>query len=221
MLMESSRCCPTSALPALREVGRNFPRVRRRRFAGFTLVEAMVATVVFTMSTIGIYTMLIKSYQMSALARCRDEARAVLRTYSDQFLRLETTAEVTVPANPLTATPETKATYNRWLFNPTSGPSGRGMVWGALNDGNTSTDGHIPDPVVGDAYLPITLGTGSHTVPAKLTRDVSYVTASTGATSGSQQIGPAGFIIRATFAVSYSLGGKNYSQSVTVVRLAP
>jgi type II secretory pathway pseudopilin PulG len=215
MLIESSRCCPTTALPSLREVGRNSLRARRRRFAGFTLVEAMMATVIFTMATIGIYTMLIKSYQMSALARCRDEARAVLRTYADQFLRLETTAEETVPADPSAGTPETKATFNRWLFNPTSGPSGRGLVWGALNLNTTFT------PATDVPYLDITLGTGSHAVPAKLTRDVGYVTASTGATSGSQQIGPAGFIIRATFAVSYSLGGKDYSQSVTVVRLAP
>ena len=89
------------------------------------------------------------------------------------------------------------------------------MVWGGLSDGNTST------PAADVPYLAITLGTGSHAVPAKLTRDVGYVTASTGATSGSQQIGPAGFIVRATFAVSYSLAGKNYSQSMTVVRLAP
>ena len=102
-------------------------RPRRRRVAGFTLLEAMLSTTIFTMVTLGVYTILIKSYQMIALSRCRDEARAVLRTYADQFLRLQTTERVS------------GATYNRWLFNPTNGPSGRGLRWGELSDRNTST----------------------------------------------------------------------------------
>jgi len=35
----------------------------------------MLSTTIFTMVTLGVYTILIKSYQMIALSRCRDEAR--------------------------------------------------------------------------------------------------------------------------------------------------
>jgi hypothetical protein len=169
----------------------------------FTLVEAMVATTVFTMVTLGVYSMLIKSYQLAALTRCRDDARGVLRTFADQFERLQTTELVG------------STTYNRWLFNPTGGPSGRGIRWGSLSDDNTSTA--APDVV----SLAITLGGAGHPTPATLTRDVRYVDASTGATSSTQAIQAAGFMLQGTFTINFSRNGKSYSQSLTVLRVAP
>jgi Tfp pilus assembly protein PilV len=178
-------------------------RPRRRRVAGFTLLEAMLSTTIFTMVTLGVYTILIKSYQMIALSRCRDEALAVLRTYADQFLRLQTTERVG------------GATYNRWLFNPTHGPSGRGLQWGELSDANTSTAAaEVPN-------IAINLGSGGHATPATLTRDVRYVASTDGANVNSLTIDAAGFLLSATFAISYRSSGKDYTQSVTVTRATP
>ena len=178
-------------------------RPRRRRVAGFTLLEAMLSTTIFTMVTLGVYTILIKSYQMIALSRCRDEARAVLRTYADQFLRLQTTERVS------------GATYNRWLFNPTNAATGRGLHWGELSDDNTST----PAEDVGN--IAITLGTGGHATPARLTRDVRYVASATGANVNALSIDAAGFMLSATFAISYTSSGKAYTQFITVTRATP
>jgi len=178
-------------------------RYSRKPQGGFTLIEAMMATMVFTLVALGVYTMLIKSYQMIALSRCRDEARAVLRTYADQFQRLQTTEKIS------------GTTYNRWLFNPTGGPSGRGLSWGSLSDTNTSVAAtEVPN-------IAITLGAGGHATAATLTRDVSYVNATTGATSASLQIDAAGFMLMATFAINYQSGGRAFTQSVTVVRATP
>ncbi len=163
----------------------------------------MMSTMVFTLVALGVYTMLIKSYQMIALSRCRDEARAVLRTYADQFQRLQTTEKIS------------GTTYNRWLFNPTNGPSGRGLRWGSLSDTNTSVAAtEVPN-------IAITLGTGGHATAATLTRDVRYVNATTGATTTSLQIDAAGFMLTATFAINYRSSGRAYAQSLTVVRATP
>jgi Tfp pilus assembly protein PilV len=178
-------------------------RRHRSSRAGFTLAEAMIAVTIFIMVTLGVYTMLIKSYQMAALTRARDDARAVLRTYADQFERLQTTQSVG------------GATYNRWLFNPTSGPTGRGLQWGAMSDGNTSVN------AVDVPSLSITLGGSQHAVAATLTRDVRYVDANDGSIAASRTIQAAGYMLVGTFAISYQLSGKSYSHSLTVVRVAP
>jgi len=187
---------------------------------GFTLVEVMMAATIFAGAAIGIYAMLVKSYQVMALGRCRDQARAVLRTYADQFQRLQTTRkikanQVEVPgSSPVIYVPA--GTYSLWLFVPTGGsPSGRGLVWGSLNDVDTSTN------VSATAYLPITLGPPESATPARVTRDVSYLNSSTGSRITTQVIDAAGFMITGTFTVTYSLIGKSYSESITVVRAAP
>jgi len=49
-----------------------------RRLAGkrgFTLVEAMIAALIFVMFTLGIYGLIIESYNMTARIRYRDDAR--------------------------------------------------------------------------------------------------------------------------------------------------
>jgi len=76
------------------------------------------------------------------------------------------------------------ATYNRWLFNPTNGPSGRGLHWGELSDDNTSTAAdQVPN-------IAITLGTGGHATAATLTRDVRYVASTDGANVNSRPSTP-------------------------------
>lgn len=163
----------------------------------------MVATLLFTSVALGVYGMLIKSYQMSALSRAIDEARGVLRTYADQFQRLQTTDRVGA------------ATYNRWLFNPTSAPTGRGLVWGSLNNANTSVN------AANSSYLAITLGGTGHSIPAKLTRDVRYLDAATGNRTTTQTIEAAGYLLSGTFTITFEMNQRTYSQSISIVRAAP
>lgn len=173
---------------------------------GYTLAEAMIASTVFAMIMLGVYAMLIRSYQMAALSRCRDDGRAVIRTFADQFERLQTTDQIPPPNGP---------SYTRWLFFPEGGPTGRGLNWGSLSDANVTT---ILPPV---SSLAITLGDPAHPVAATVTRDVAYIDDTTGAPSVGQQIKAAGYLMRGIFTVNFSLNSKNYSQSLTVVRAVP
>jgi len=177
---------------------------RRRRIAGFTLLEVMIVVALFTMLTLGVFSTLIKSYQIIALARSRDQARAVLRTYADQFMRLQTTEKVGA------------STYNRLLFMPTVGASGVGLRWGELSDRNNST---TPVDV---PSIAIVLGSGPQTTPASLTRNVKSVNASTGVPySSAQQMDAAGYLLTATFAIAYSHLSGTQVESLTVVRAVP
>ena len=193
------------------------PALRRR---GFTLVEAMMATVLFTMLTLGVYATLIKSYQMIALCRARDQARAVLRTYADQFQRLQITVNITLPDDPGTVFDEstTKVPSLRWLFLPSGGPTSRGLRWGAMSDQDASVNIPIPSPV---DSLPITLGAGAHAIGATVTRNVRYVDAATGANESNQSIRAAGYLLACTFEIRYRLVQSDYVQTMTVMRAAP
>jgi len=169
-----------------------------------------VGIAVFVMVTLGTYTMLIRAYELSAQARARDEARAVLRTFGDQFERLQTTDEVG------------GSVYMRWLFLPTGSPTGRGLRWGdsssgqmLLSDWNTSVNASdVPS-------LAVTLGSGSYSIPAQVTREVHYVDESTGVDSSSQNVQAAGYLLRVTFTIAYKVNNRSYSQSLTVARAVP
>ena len=188
--------------PAFQPAARRAPGPDRRR-RGFTLVEAMIASGVFIMVTLGVYAMLIKSYQLAALSRTRDEARAVLRTFGDQFERLQTTD-----------VDSSGSTYTRWLFYP-EGVTGRGLSWGSLS----TTDVHTELPAV--SSLAVTLGQAGHTVAATVTRDVSYIDDASGATTSSAQIKAAGYMMKGTFAITFSMNAKSYTETLTVVRAVP
>ena len=179
------------------------PRVRLARNRGFTLVEAMVATAVFTLVILGVYSALIQSYKMTALSRYKDEARAVLRTYADQFLRLQTTE------------PVSGTDYTRWLFNPATSPTGQGLVWGDFSDGP------VTDGSAAVSYLTVNLGRTGSQIAARVTREVHYVNAATGATSATRTIASGGYMIEGIFTITFTLSGKSHSQSLTVNRNAP
>jgi hypothetical protein len=179
---------------------------RAGHLRGYTLAEAMIASSVFAMIMLGVYAMLIRSYQMAALSRCRDDGRAVIRTFADQFERLQTTDQIPPPNGPA---------YTRWLFFPEGGPSGRGLNWGSLSNANVTT---LLPPV---ASLAINLGDPNHPVPATVTRDVAYIDDTTGAPSVGQQIKAAGYLMRGTFTVNFTVNSTSYSQSLTVVRAVP
>ncbi len=189
-------------------------KTSRRRFRlpfssgrGFTLAEVMMSVTIFAMITLGIYQMLIKAYQMSSLTRYRDDARAVILTFADQFMRLQTTAE---HGNPLAPPP-----YTRYLFTVSTVPTGTGLQWGALSDQDNMTY------VAPTTALAVTIGGASNSIPAAVTRTVVPLDASTGASSSSTTYSAAGYLLLGTFTITYTIYGQTYNQSITVVRAAP
>ncbi len=180
---------------------------RKRMFAAFTLVEAMVSTVIFTMCMLGVYTIEVRSYNISALTRYRDNARAILQSYADQFERLQTT--------------DTSG-YTVWLFNTTNGVyTGEGLLWDdntgtpQLSDESTNIAAATPS-----SGLSITLGSSSSTIPATVTRLVEQISPTTGSSSSAPYTA-AGYLLRATFSISFTVSGYPYTQSMTVLRAVP
>ncbi len=169
---------------------------------GVTLVEAMVATAVFTMGILGVYGMLIYSYNLETLARHRDNARAVLLSFADKFERLQTTD------------PATSALRNFFDATPTT-PNGTGLSW--TDNNGTVTAGTT-------AGITVTLGSSaSSQVQAVVTELVDNLDPNTGAI---QAHGPgtnaaAGRIIQATFTIKYTIKGITQSQSLAVTRAVP
>jgi type II secretory pathway pseudopilin PulG len=172
---------------------------------GFTLAEVMVASTIFWMVILGVYVMLVRAYQFAALARARDEARAVIRTNADQFERLQTTAKAS-----------NNSDYTRWLFYPEGGPSGRGLLWGDLSDKNV-----FDTPLVAVPSLAISLGESTHPVPATVSRDVIYVKSSDGTTTSTQNVEASGYMMQGKFTVNFKLNNRNYTESLTVLRAVP
>ncbi|HVN13920.1 MAG TPA: hypothetical protein VMT69_17650 [Kineosporiaceae bacterium] len=137
--------------------------LRRRDSAGFTLFEVFFAAFILCMMAVGVYAILLQAYQTSALARYRDDARAVLRTFADQFERLQT-------ADPAT-------NYRRAIFT-TSDATGQGLrYWDSSvpsSPGNGLCDQASNDPAIAaeGAYLLVNLGAPGSQVAAKVTRTV-------------------------------------------------
>lgn len=171
---------------------------------GFTLVEAIMACLIFSMCTLGVLQLLVRAYNMSLLTRTRDNARTVLATYADQFQRLQTTEKV----GSVYAT--------RWLFYP-YGVTGSGLAWGTLSDSNVLTNPLPSAP----ANFAINLGTTTNPVPATVTRDVKYVEDATGTTVAGLQVKAAGYMLQGTFAITYKVNNKQYTQSMTMTRAVP
>ena len=161
----------------------------------------MIATMVFTMGILGVYAMMIKSYQLVTLARHRDNARAFLVSFSDQFLRLQTTDMISGVA------------VLRPLFD-TSGTGGDGLTW-TDPAGNTINGNH-------QANLQVILGdSNSSQVTATVTRQVTFLD-STGTPAVGNVVVAAGWILQGTFTIQYQPQGQNLqTQSITVARTVP
>ncbi len=180
---------------------------RNRMLAAFTLVEAMVSTVIFTMCMLGVYTIELRAYHLASLTRYRDNARAVLQSYADQFERLQTT--------------DTSG-YTLWLFNTTGNAyTGEGLLWddnsGTPQLSNESTAGSAATSASG---LSITLGATSSTIPATVTRLVEQIGPTTG-TSTTAAYTAAGYLLRGTFSINFTVSGSSYTQRLTVLRAVP
>ena len=184
---------------SLNPPGRKGATLRRGLRRGFTLVEAMIATLVFAMGILGVYAMMIKSYELVALARHRDNGRAVLMSFADQFLRLQTTD--LVPGSGI---------VTRGLFAPTSTPTGVGLDW---------TDCTGARVIGTSSGLTVALGdNGSSQVPATVTRSVTNLNVPSGNPVASVTATAAGWMLQATFTINYTVKGRPQTQSLTVAR---
>ena len=68
-------------------IGRSWKGHRwQRRDAGFTMIEAIVATVLLLFLVIGIFSGLMYAYRLSAHTRYRDHARYIIKSIGDEFL---------------------------------------------------------------------------------------------------------------------------------------
>jgi Tfp pilus assembly protein PilV len=194
-------------------------RHRHHGTRGVTIVEAMVATTIFTMGILGVYAMLIYSYNMETLARHRDNGRAVLMSFADKFERLQTTD----PAGNLRNFFDTSVTT----------PNGIGLTWtdntGTITAYNSTTPATVPNMtwINADGTTGSGTGTGiqimlgdsaSAQVPAIVTELVQNVNQDTGAlkTTGGNQA--AGRVLQATFTINYTVKGRNQQQTLVVAR---
>jgi len=186
--------------PHFRNLSRQPGAPRRQGFRrGFTLAEAMIATMVFALGVLGVYAMMIKSYELVALARHRDNGRAVLVSFADQFLRLQTTDMI--PGSGI---------VTRGLFATTTTPTGVGLDW---------TDSNGTRIVGTAAGLTVALGDAeSSAVPATVTRTVTNLNSPSGNPVSGVTATAAGWMLQATFTIDYTIKGRPQTQSLTVAR---
>ncbi|MBK8477965.1 MAG: type II secretion system protein [Opitutaceae bacterium] len=86
---------------------------------GFTLVEVMVSAIVLAITLVAFLGTVIQAYRIDEAARRRDQVRAVVQSFADDFSRMT----ITNPPSP--------------FFQASIAASGAGLVWtGSTNDGS-------------------------------------------------------------------------------------
>jgi prepilin-type N-terminal cleavage/methylation domain-containing protein len=209
------------------EIPRMITRPLGRRMAsnrGVTLVELMVSTVLFSIISLSVLMSLGQAYRLAAQVRYRDQARYVLAAASDQFL---TASYLTAGTGGAAGVPQTinGLTYPNVLpllsLSPT--PTGIGMAW-RTDFKVFCFSPAVPNPIITDgtaAGLTVSLGDVSgNPIAGTLTRKVQQVNPADGTTTAGAP-SPAGFLLRADFALTFVLQGRTYVQTTSVVRMAP
>jgi type II secretory pathway pseudopilin PulG len=195
--------------------GINRRRISARGSRGFTMVEAMIAMMVFVGVALGIYQMMLKSNQIAKMTRYRDDARAVLLTYADQFQRLQTTDEVPLNSGNY---------YTRHIFvanTIASSPTGKGLRWGDLSDQNIATATTLNDTPLSVVLGGSTVGGAGNGIRAQVTRKMTFLNKDTGALSDSRSDSAAGYMLNGEFTITYSFGGRTFTDSISSVRSVP
>jgi len=181
-------------------------RMRRRVQGGFTLVETMIATLVFCIGILGVYAMMLKSYELVTMSRHRDNGRALLTSFADEFLRLQTADKIAGTG------------VVRGLFVPHAA-TGMGLTW-------TDSTGATIDGNLHPAGLPVLLGdsgdpTKGSQVPAVVTREVTLIDTNGNPIPGTNPtLTAAGYLVQATFTIAYQIHGRQQNQSLIVARSA-
>lgn len=198
----SAPLASNSAFPRLSGASVAFARAATGRGKqGFMLVDVMIAGTIFTMAALGLYALLFKAYELSALARYRDDARTVLQTYVTQFEQLGTTDSSNNPVA---------------LFNPNSTYYSTGLQYWispdyTLSDQNTTT-AVVAEPTVN---LGSNSDSAGNSVSATVTYTVKDITTST--LPGTPDSGEV--LLQATFTITYTVFGQTETQYMTAVRL--
>jgi prepilin-type N-terminal cleavage/methylation domain-containing protein len=188
----------------------------RFKTRGFTLVEVMVATVLFAVIMLGMLTALVQSYRLTAEVRIRNDIRYVLRSMGDQFL--VNSIPTTVMPVDLIATPPTP------LFKYAAVPTGEGLSWRKdLNIFSVKPPASMSDVYINGTSggLTVPLGKSSGTpVNVTFTRTLTRIATTPGGTSPSTSANKesAGFMLKADFSAQFSILGRQLTQSITVVR---
>jgi prepilin-type N-terminal cleavage/methylation domain-containing protein len=201
----------------------NRRRAKPRR--GFSLIEVMVATVLFSVIALSVTAGMIQAFKILARARYYDRAANVLRSVAEQFQGAKL-RDVTAHAD---------GTLWKDLFRPTpGGPTGVGMAW--LNTSQTFLYPNAVDNLTASDYslgvaaglsVPLkTAGATDQEAPiATLTRDVDFVvfnvagnalTTAFSYTEPSVEVG--GVVLRGRFAIQYDYLGRTETITATVLR---
>jgi len=170
----------------------------------------MISTLLLTMIGIALLSVLIGAYQVSAKARYRDRARFVIKSFADQFLTQEAIDPASGNVFPLftiTVNTSTGAAM----------PKGTGMVWTNSDgsQGTMSTDSQ-------NAFFYVLLADATNnglSVTATVTRQVSYVYASSGSSTLVSQNATPGYMLEGDFTISYP--NTTQTQTVTAIRAVP
>jgi prepilin-type N-terminal cleavage/methylation domain-containing protein len=214
--------------PTSRPIGMNptaSPRSSRSR-KGFTLAEVMIAAGIFVMAAFGLYTILIKAYELNTIARYHDDARAVLQTYADQFQRLQTAVE----------DPVSHSVYTRELFVPTD-PTGKGLqYWYSSSTGALSVEASNATSFANNGSVQVTLGGSTNSVLATVTRQVQSIDPGSHAAGthlsghpnggenfslGTDPLYAAGKLLLGTFSITYQVSGRTVVQNLSILRADP
>jgi type II secretory pathway pseudopilin PulG len=191
---------------------------------GFTLVEVMLAAMVFIVAGLGVFTIMIKAYQVVTLARYHDDARAVLQTFANQFLRLQTSDLGSSGSG----------VYSRLMFSPVGSATGGGLLWDktsapseanlTLNSLSNEKGGPTATAFNGET-LTVTIGGSQNGIPAQVTRFVQQLKNDGTPSSTAVAPEPAGQLLIGTFTIKYKIptinSGQDIVQSITVLRASP
>jgi type II secretory pathway pseudopilin PulG len=166
--------------------------------AGFTLVEVALAALVLMVAILALFGTMVNSYRMTQKTRARDQARALLQSYVDKFLREPIATQVFFQTCSAATLPGT----------------GDGISW---DWGNTRVTGN------GSGGIEIRLG-GSGDVAAdqvrlkvKIWRWVSELDEDTGVANESTAFSPIGRMIVGTFTAQYKINeGQGSEQTETM-----
>ena len=191
-----------------------------------------MAAVIVTIGALGVYNALFQAYALSARARYLDEGRAILQTFADQFLRLDTAAK----------DPVSGVIYTRELFVPVSSGTGAGLQYwyptitspGVLSNELSNATSFASSGTGASVYIGGPQG-APNAILATVTRVVQAVdpgphvpgthiggSPNGGATfpSGTNPSYGAGKLLLGTFAITYQLNGRTVTQTLSVLRAA-
>jgi len=171
------------------------------------LLEVMLAAALVVITVAGIFSLLFKTYQLSALARYRDDARTVLETYAEQFQEL---------------TPQELATdvytfgvsgTNMQYWQSSNSDLALSSITASATATTSSSSASMPTVYLGGNGPGIQ---NENSLPATLSYTITPITIVGGS--------PLSFIggqalFQIDFKISYMVYGRTYTQDLAVLRL--